>query len=179
MPIIESALGVENSFEIAKASENIVAMAIGLEDLTADLGIPRTTEGKESLYARTRMIIAAKANGIQPIDSVFSDVGDMEALRQNVLESKALGFEGMGCIHPRQVPVINQGFAPDEGEIEKSMKIVIAFEEAGKNGLGVVALGSKMIDPPVVVRAQKIIDLAVRLGKLEPDWAGKVSSREN
>ncbi len=178
MPIIESALGLENSFSIAKASENVVAMAIGLEDFTADLGVSRTTEGKESLYARSRLIIAAKAAGIQPIDSVFSDVGDMEGLQQSVLNSKAMGFEGMGCIHPRQIAVINKGFAPDEAEIEKSKKIVSAFEEARLKGLGVVALGSKMIDPPVVARAQKNIDLAIRLGKLSKNWIKKISSKE-
>jgi len=179
MPIIESALGVENSFSIAKASENVVAMAIGLEDFTADLGVTRTTDGKESLYARSRLIIAAKAAGIQPIDSVFSDVGDMEGLRQNVLNSKAMGFEGMGCIHPRQIAVINKGFAPDEAEIEKSKKIVSAFEEARQKGHGVVALGSKMIDPPVVARAQKNIDLAIRLGKLSKNWFKEISSQES
>jgi citrate lyase subunit beta/citryl-CoA lyase len=178
MPIIESALGVENSFEIAKASENIVAVAIGLEDLTAEIGIPRTPEGKESLYARSRLVIAAKAAGIQPIDSVFSDVGDLEALNQNVLSSKALGFEGMGCIHPRQIPVVNQGFAPDEAEIEKSKQIINAFEIALKNGLGVVALGTKMIDPPVVAKAQKTIDLAIRLNKLPEKWKEENSIEE-
>lgn len=170
MPIIESALGIENAFEIAKASENVVAMAIGLEDYTADLGAARTLEGKESFYARTRLIVAAKAAGIQPIDSVFSDVGDMEALKQNVTISKGLGFEGMGCIHPRQISVIRHGFAPDQPEIEKSKKIVSAFEAARQQGLGVVALGSKMIDPPVVARAQKTIDLAVRLGLISSEW---------
>jgi len=170
MPIIESALGIENAFDIARASENVVGMAIGLEDYTADLGVQRTTEGKESLYARTRLINACKAAGIQPIDSVFSDVADMETLKQNVLISKALGFEGMGCIHPRQIPVIRHGFAPDETEIEKSKKIVLAFVEAKSKGLGVVALGSKMIDPPVVARAQKTIDLAVRLGLISDNW---------
>ncbi len=179
MPIIESALGVENSFSIAKASANVVAMAIGLEDFTTNLGVTRTTEGKESLYARSRLIIAAKAAGIQPIDSVFSDVGDMEGLRQNVLNSKAMGFEGMGCIHPRQIAVINNGFAPDEAEIEKSKKIVSAFEEARQKGHGVVALGSKMIDPPVVARAQKNIDLAIRLGKLSKNWFKEISSQES
>jgi len=179
MPIIESALGVENSFSIAKASENVVAMAIGLEDFTADLGVTRTKEGKESLYARSRLIIAAKAAGIQPIDSVFSDVGDMEGLRQNVLNSKAMGFEGMGCIHPRQIAVINKGFEPGEAEIEKSKKIVSAFEEARQKGHGVVALGSKMIDPPVVARAQKNIDLAIRLGKLSKNWFKEISSQES
>jgi len=170
MPIIESALGIENAFDIASASANVVAMAIGLEDYTADLGVMRTLEGNESLYARTRLVVAAKAAGIQPIDSVFSDVGDMEALRQNVIVSKCLGFEGMGCIHPRQIAVIKSGFAPDQSEIEKSEKIVMAFETARQNGLGVVALGSKMIDPPVVARAQKTIDLAVRLGLISSKW---------
>jgi citrate lyase subunit beta/citryl-CoA lyase len=174
MPIIESALGVENSFEIARSSENVVAIAIGLEDYTSDLGVQRTNEGRESFYARTRLVVAAKAAGIQPIDSVFSDVADMETLRQSVLTSKALGFEGMGCIHPRQVPVIRQGFAPDKTEIEKSKNIVIAFETARLKGLGVVAFGSKMIDPPVVSRAQKTIDLAVRLGLLSDKWIDEV-----
>jgi citrate lyase subunit beta / citryl-CoA lyase len=176
MPIIESALGIEYSFDIARSSDNIVAMAIGLEDYTADLGVPRTAEGKESLYARTRLIVAAKAAGIQPIDSVFSDIEDMEALKQNVLASKALGFEGMGCIHPRQIQVMRQGFAPDETEIEKSKKIVLAFEAAQLKGLGVVVLGTKMIDPPVVARAQKIIDLAVRLGLLSGRWKSEIPS---
>jgi citrate lyase subunit beta / citryl-CoA lyase len=174
MPIIETSLGVEMSFEIARSAASVVAIAVGLEDLTADMGVPRTLEGKETLYARARIVNAAKAAGIQPIDSVFSDVGDMEALRQNVLSSKALGFEGMGCIHPRQIPVIRQGFAPGIEEIDKSKKIVMAFEIARSKGLGVVALGSKMIDPPVVVRAQKVIDLAVRLGLLSEDWMKEI-----
>ena len=174
MPIIESALGVENSFEIAKSSENVVAIAIGLEDYTADLGVPRTLEGKESFYARSRIVVAAKAAGIQPIDSVFSDVADMDALKANVMQSKTLGFEGMGCIHPRQVSIIRQEYAPDEAEIEKSKKIVLAFKAAELKGVGVVALGSKMIDPPVVKRAQKSIDLAVRMGVLSADWADEI-----
>ncbi len=179
MPIIESALGVEHSFEIACASENIVALAIGLEDYTADLGVTRTLEGKESFYARTRLVVAARAAEIQPIDSVFSDVADLEALKQNVLTSKSLGFEGMGCIHPRQIPVIRQGFSPDQAEIEKSERIVLAFETAKLKGLGVVALGSKMIDPPVVARAQKTIDLAVRLGLLSVNWIDEFPHDEN
>jgi len=179
MPIIESAIGVENSFAISKCSEEVVALAIGLEDYTADLGVPRTVEGNESFYARTRIIVAAKASGIQPIDSVFSDVADMEALKQNVLKSKALGFEGMGCIHPRQVPVINEGFAPDESEIEKSKMVVSAFEDAREKGLGVVALGSKMIDHPVVARALKTIEVAVSLGRLSVKWRDEMTAGDN
>ncbi len=178
MPIIESAQGVENAYTIATSSKNIVAMAIGLEDFTADLGVHRTKEGKESFYARTRLVVASKAAGIQPIDSVFSDVADMEGLRANVRESKALGFEGMGCIHPRQVRVIRQGYAPDESEIEKSKQIVLAFRKAREKGLGVVALGSRMIDPPVVARAGRIIDLAVSLGLLQSGWEESTDLQE-
>ncbi len=163
MPIIESALGVENAFEIATASRSVVAMAIGLEDYTADLGVKRTQRGKESLYARTRLVNACKAAGIQAIDSVYSDVANMDGLRKNVETSRSLGFEGMGCIHPRQVPVIQKAFTPTKEEIEKARLIVKAFEEAEARGSGVVALGSKMIDPPVVKRAQKTLELASKL----------------
>lgn len=174
MPIIESALGVEKSFEIATASDNVVALAIGLEDFTADLGVQRTNEGKESLYARSRIVNACKAASIQPIDSVFSDVSDMEALAANVKVSKSLGFEGMGCIHPRQIAVIHDSFAPEEKEIDKAKKIIVAFEDAKSKGLGVVSLGTKMIDPPVVKRAETTIELAVNLGLLDKNWMNKL-----
>lgn len=170
MPIIESALGVVKSYEIASAAGNVAAIAIGLEDYTADIGTLRTNEGTESFFARCQVVNAARAAGIQPIDSVFSDVADLEGLKENVIMSKSLGFDGMGCIHPRQIKVIHENFAPDESEIEKAKKIVIAFEEADSKGLGVVSLGTKMIDPPVVKRAQNTIDVAVKLGKLPAKW---------
>ncbi|MCF8378267.1 MAG: HpcH/HpaI aldolase/citrate lyase family protein [Bacteroidales bacterium] len=170
MPIIESALGVIKAYEISSAADNIVSLAIGLEDYTADLGTRRSNEGNESFFARSMVVNAAKAARIQPIDSVFSDVSDMEALKQNVQVSKSLGFEGMGCIHPRQIKVIHENFAPDKAEIEKATKIVNAFILAKEKGLGVVSLGSKMIDAPVVKRAQKIVDLAISLGLLDNNW---------
>ena len=170
MPIIESALGVINAYPIASCSGNIVALAIGLEDYTADLGTKRTPEGTESFFARSMIVNAARAAGIQPIDSVFSDVGDMEGLRQNVLRSKAHGFDGMGCIHPRQIVVIHETFAPTPDEIEKARKIVFAFYKAQEQGLGVVALGTKMIDPPVVKRALNTINLALKMNKLDENW---------
>jgi citrate lyase subunit beta / citryl-CoA lyase len=170
MPIIESALGVVNAYAIASAAENVVALAIGLEDYTADLGTRRTKEGIESCYARSVIVNAARAAGIQPIDSVFSDVGDMEGLKQNVLMSKSLGFDGMGCIHPRQIRVIHENFAPAGEEIEKAMKIVAAFHKATEQGLGVVSLGTKMIDPPVVKRALNTINSAIKTGKLNENW---------
>lgn len=180
MPILESAMGVEHAFEIATSSERVVAMAIGLEDFTADLGVGRTATGEESLYARTRMVNACKAARIQPIDSVFSDVSDMEALLQNVKRSRALGFEGMGCIHPRQIGVIHEGFQPGEEEIVKAEQIIEAFREAAEKGLGVVSLGSKMIDPPVVKRAQQTMALAYGFGlRRQPDSSGQENSNKN
>ena len=170
MPIIESALGIIKSYKIATAADNVVALAIGLEDYTADLGTQRTKEGKETFFARCHIVNAAKAAGIQAIDSVFSDVSDMEALKQNVLESKSLGFDGMGCIHPRQIKIIHEYFAPNEKEIDRAKKIVNAFHIATEKGLGVVSLGSKMIDPPVVKRAQRTIEQAIDAGKLKKNW---------
>ena len=170
MPIIESALGVINAYAIASSAPNIVAMAIGLEDYTADLGTRRTAEGTESFFARSMVVNAARACGIQPIDSVFSDVGDMEGLRQNVIRSKALGFDGMGCIHPRQILVIHETFAPTSEEIEKAKKIVFAFHKAREQGLGVVSIGTKMIDLPVVKRALNTINLALKMNKLAENW---------
>lgn len=170
MPIIESALGVMKAYEIATASKQNCALAIGLEDYTADIGTQRTNEGKESIFARSILINAAKAAGIQAIDTVFSDINDMDALRSSAIEAKALGFEGKGCIHPRQVQVVHEAFAPTTEEIEKAKKIVLAFEEAEKKGLGVVSLGSKMIDAPVVKRALRTIDIAILYNILNKNW---------
>lgn len=164
MPILESGQGIESAAAIAAASENVVALTIGLEDYTADLGVVKTAEGRESQYARSRVVNAAHAAGVQAIDSVYSDVADMEGLKRWGENSRALGFEGMGCIHPGQIPVIHAAFAPSATEIEKAQKIVGAFEEAQQRGAGVVSLGSKMIDPPVVERALKLVARAKAMG---------------
>jgi len=148
------------AFEIASASPWNCGLAIGLEDYTADIGVERTKNGIESLFARSAIINAAKAAGIQALDSVFSDVQDDAGLRQSVLDAKAIGFEGKGCIHPRQIQIIHDAFTPTATEIEYAQRVVDAFTEAQRNGSGVVALGSKMIDAPVVKRAQRILSLA-------------------
>ncbi len=166
MAILESALGIENALAIASASERMVAMSIGLEDYTADLGVVKTADGRESIYARTRLVNAAHAAHIQASDSVYGDVGDLEGLGCWAESARALGFEGMGCVHPLQVPVIHQAFAPSQAEIEKALKIAAAFEGAQQRGLGVVSLGSKMIDPPVVQRALKLVERARQMGLL-------------
>ncbi|KAA3604904.1 MAG: citrate lyase ACP [Planctomycetota bacterium] len=170
MPILETALGILNAMEIAQASERNVALTLGLEDLTADLGVVKTVQGAETLWARSQVVHAAKACGLQAIDSVFGDVGDEQGLRESVREAKALGFEGKGCVHPRQIRIIHQEIAPQAKEIDKACRISLAFEEAQERGEGVVSLGSKMIDPPVVKRALQTVEAAISAGLLNQDW---------
>jgi citrate lyase subunit beta / citryl-CoA lyase len=166
MPILESALGVENAFEIARAAPGVVALTIGLEDYTADLGVVKTREGTETLWARQRLVNAARAAGVQAIDSVYGDVQDEEGLLAWGQASRAMGFTGMGCVHPRQIRVIHRAFAPTAEEITRAMRIVDAFRDAEARGLGVVSLGSKMIDPPVVLRARRLVERATEMGLL-------------
>lgn len=164
MPILESGLGIENAYAIAKASERVVGLTIGLEDYTADLGVAKTSAGSESLYARMRVVNAAHAAHVEAIDSVYGDVADMEGLLRWGEASRALGFEGMGCIHPIQIESIHRAFAPTMSELEKALKIVAAYEDAQARGLGVVSVGSKMIDAPVVQRALKLVARAKEMG---------------
>lgn len=169
LPILETALGIENAWAIATASPHNVALTIGLEDYTADLGVAKTAVGTESLYARTRLVNAARAAGLQANDSVYGDVGDLEGLAEWARNARALGFEGMGCVHPLQIAVIHEAFAPAPWEIERALRIVAAFEDAQARGLGVVSLGSKMIDAPVVQRALKLVQRAERMGMVTPE----------
>ena len=120
---------------------------------------------------------AARAAGVQPIDTVFSDINDMEGLRQSVIEAKGMGYEGKGCIHPRQIVPIHEAFAPAETEIERAKRIVLARHDAEAKGLGAVALGSKMIDPPVVKRALRTVDMAIRMGRLAADWEQRAEKK--
>ena len=170
MPILESAAGILNASNIAKASKNNIAIAIGLEDYTADIGVKRTNKGMESLFARSQVINAARSAGIQAIDTVFSDINDEISLRNSVKEAKELGFDGKGCIHPRQIQPIHEEFSPNDIDIKQAKEIVLAFDDAKSRGLGVVSLGSKMIDPPVVKRAQQTISLAIQMNLLPKNW---------
>jgi citrate lyase subunit beta/citryl-CoA lyase len=169
MPIIESALGVENAFALASASARTVALTIGLEDYTADLGVVKTRDGAETLYARSRLVNAARAGGLQAIDSVYGDIEDSAGLQTWALRSRAMGFEGMGCVHPRQIRVVNEAFTPSAEEIQRALRIEQAFNDAQAKGLGVVSLGSKMIDAPVVERARQLVERARRIGLVQEE----------
>jgi len=173
MPILESAQGVENALHIALASPFVAALTIGLEDYTADLGVVKTPKGTESLWARSRLVHAARAAGVQAIDSVYGDVADEEGLLSWGKGSRAMGFQGMGCIHPRQIRTIHEAFAPGAGELQKALRIVEAFQEAEEKGLGVVSLGTKMIDRPVVLRARKLVEQTRATGLISDSDAGQ------
>jgi citrate lyase subunit beta / citryl-CoA lyase len=170
MPIIESGRGALKALEIAESTETVVALAVGLEDYTADLGVQRTEDGTESFWMRGQIVNACRASGIQAIDTVYSDVANEEGLRASVLEAKQLGFDGKGCIHPRQIRPLHESFAPAAAEVEKACRIVLAFEAAEAAGLGVVSLGSKMIDAPVVKRALHTVEMAMAVGVLDAAW---------
>ena len=164
MPLIETAMGVENAFAIASASPRVCALFLGAEDLTADLRTKRTKEGKEIEYARTRLVVAARAAGVDVYDTPFTDVNDDEGIEKDAAYAKALGFTGKSSISPRHVEVINRIFSPTEEEIDYAYEVMDTIRLAKEQGRGVVALRGKMIDAPIVARAEQTIAMAVEMG---------------
>lgn len=164
MPLIETALGVENAYVIASASKRICALFLGAEDLTADLRCKRTKEGREIEYARQRLVVAARAAGVDVYDTPFTDVNDDEGIVKDATLAKAFGFSGKASISPRHVEVINQVFSPTLAEIDYAYEVLDAIELAKKQGKGAVSLYGKMIDAPIVARAEQTIAMAVALG---------------
>lgn len=160
MAAIESPLGVLNAEEIAKASPRIMGIAIGAEDFVTNMKTKRSPEGIELLYARSQILIAARAAGIYALDTVYSDVNNEEGFRREVELIKQLGFDGKSIINPRQIAPVHEIYAPTEKEIEHSRKVIKAIEEAEEKGLGVISLNGKMIDKPIVERAERILELA-------------------
>ena len=164
MPLIETAMGVENAYAIASATERVKALFLGAEDLTADLQCKRTKEGREIEYARTRLVVAARAAGVDVYDTPFTDVNDDEGIWVDAQLAKALGFTGKASISPRHVEVINQVFSPTQKEVDYAYEVMDAIALAKEQGKGAIALHGKMIDAPIVARAQRTIDMANALG---------------
>jgi citrate lyase subunit beta / citryl-CoA lyase len=164
MPIVESALGVLHAYEIASAAPEVCAIAFGAEDFTRDIGAARSREGRESFVARCHVVLAARAAGVQPIDTVYGDVEDQDGLRAATEEAIALGFDGKGCIHPRQVAVVNAAYRPSDAVVVYAMTVKAAIAAAEAKGQGVIAIGAKMIDPPVVARALRVLKQAAGYG---------------
>jgi citrate lyase subunit beta/citryl-CoA lyase len=164
MPLIETALGVENSYAIASSSKRVKALFLGAEDLTADLQCKRTKEGREIEYARQRLVVAARAAGVDVYDTPFTDVNDDEGIVVDANLAKALGFTGKASISPRHVEVINSVFSPTEAEVDYAYEVMDAIKLAKEQGKGAIALHGKMIDAPIVARAERTISMAKELG---------------
>ena len=174
MAAIESALGIVNAYPIATASKRMMGIALGAEDYCANRKTQRTQGdnpnfGIELLQARQMIVVAARAAGIDALDTVYSNLNDMDTFRREVELIKALGFDGKSIINPRQIEIINEVFAPKQKDIEKALKILAAIKEAEAKGSGVIAVNGKMVDKPVVIRAQHTIDLAIASGVLKKE----------
>lgn len=162
--LIETALGVENSFEIASAHDRVKAIFLGAEDLTADLRCERTKEGNEIFYSRERIVTAARAADIDAYDTPFTDVEDEEGLRDDAELAKSLGFTGKAAISPRHVMAINEVFSPTDEEIEYAKEVMHIIKVAKEQGKGAISLHGKMIDAPIVERAKQTLEMAEELG---------------
>jgi citrate lyase subunit beta/citryl-CoA lyase len=171
LPMIETAKGILNAYEVAGASPRVEAITFGGEDFTQDIGATRTKEGKEIFWGRSMLVIAAKAAGVQALDTVFSDLGDEEGLRRDTREIKEMGFDGRAAVHPAQIEIIHEVFTPTEAELLYAAHVISASEKARREGSGVAVVKGKMIDKPIIQRAQKIIRIAQRLNLPVPEPA--------
>ena len=170
MALIETALGVENAFQIASASKRLKALFLGAEDLTADLRCKRTKEGREIEYARHRLVVAARAAGVEVYDTPFTDVNDDEGIVADSAYAKALGFTGKASISPRHVEVINSVFSPTQKDVDYAYEVMEAIALAKEQGKGAISLHGKMIDAPIVARAEQTIAMAKALGMRRGDF---------
>jgi len=174
IPSIESAVGILNVVETAASSRRIVAVAFGAEDYTASMEIQRSKTGEELFNARTRIAWAAKAAGVQAIDSVFSDANDMDGLRHETELIKRLGFTGKSLVNPRQIEVVHEVFRPKQQEIDEALEVMEAIARAREMGTGVISLRGRMVDAPVVKRAARTLRTAVAFGMLDYELTDEV-----
>ena len=156
MPIIESALVVINIDQIAQAPR-VIAIGLGGEDLIADIGAKRTKENQTLDYIKAKIVLACAANKIQAIDTIFVDINDPDGLYHVTLKAIEMGFQGKSIIHPSQIDPVHEAFTPTDAEIEKAERIVKAYNESVKHGTGVISIDGRMIDLPVVIQAEKIL----------------------
>ncbi|SYW01249.1 citrate lyase, citryl-ACP lyase (beta) subunit [Oenococcus oeni] len=160
MAAIESAKGVLNAPEIAAASDRMIGIALSAEDYTTDMKTHRYPDGAELEFARNMVLHAARAAGIAAFDTVFTNMNDTEGFIRETQYIHQLGFDGKSLVNPRQIPLVNQVYAPSESEIEKAEDVINAIEEAKAKGSGVISLNGQMVDRPVVLRAQRVMKLA-------------------
>ena len=161
---IESYMGALNAREIAKSDARVEAMALGAEDFTASMGALRTKGGMEMLFARNMVLLACREAGIDALDIVYSDIHDLNGLREDAMLSRSLGFDGKTVIHPKQIEIVNQCFAPSEKEVRYAVRVLEALREAEQQGKGVVTLDGSMLDKPMELRARAVLKKAKAAG---------------
>lgn len=161
MAAIETVKGMRQAFQIATASPKMVALAIGGEDYITDLQTQRSESGIELFYARSQLIAAAREAGIQAIDTVYSNVKNLEGFKEEVTRIRDMGFDGKSVVHPSQIEIVNEIFTPTDDQIRHAIKVVAASEEAAARGIGVITVNGKMIDGPLITRAERVIAQAL------------------
>ncbi len=171
VPWIESAAAIMNAYDICRSSSRIVAVALGGEDFTNDMEIERRDDDRELAYARSVIAVAARAAGVLALDTPYFAFRDPDGLRTNSRESRGIGFKGRFAIHPAQIDVINEVYSPSAEQVLKAQREIEAFEEAASMGRGSTSLDGKVIDVPVVKRAQALIELARKMG-IETESSG-------
>ncbi|WP_165618676.1 citrate (pro-3S)-lyase subunit beta [Streptococcus pyogenes] len=169
MAAIESAEGVLNAREIAKASKRLIGIALGAEDYVTNMKTRRYPDGQELFFARSMILHAARAAGIAAIDTVYSDVNNTEGFQNEVRMIKQLGFDGKSVINPRQIPLVNEIYTPTKKEIDHAKQVIWEIREAESKGSGVISLNGKMVDKPIVERAERVIALATAAGVLSEE----------
>lgn len=167
MAAIESAEGVLNAREIANSSERLIGIALGAEDYVTNMKTRRYPDGTELSFARNMILHAARAAGIAAIDTVYSDVDNTEGFKAEVSLIKQLGFDGKSVINPRQIPLVNEIYTPTEKEINNALAVVAGIREAEAKGSGVISVNGKMVDKPIVERAERVLALAKAAGIIE------------
>ena len=160
IPLIETSRGVLHAAAIAAAVGGVRALFFGAEDLTAELGIPRTVDGDELVFPRAQVVLAAATVGADAVDAVFIDIASPDALRTDAVRGRAMGFRGKMAIHPDQIATINDVFTPSADELDRARRIVQAFDAAAGRGEAVVRVDDRMVDAPVVSRARRLLAAA-------------------
>lgn len=160
MAALESPLAIINAYEIARSSPRLIGIALSAEDFVTSMKTNRSPEGVELFEARGRIVIAARAAGVMALDTVFTDINDQEGFLREVRLIKQMGFDGKSVINPNQIPLVHAAFAPTEDQVRKARRVIEAAREAEARGSGVVSLDGKMIDKPIVVRAERVLALA-------------------
>ena len=168
IPIVETGLGFSNIALIARSGTRVRRMAFGAGDFTLDVGITWSPEEKELLPYRTAFVVESRAAGLEPpIDTVWVTLNNPEGFRRSVQQAKDLGFQGKLCIHPDQVPVVNDVFRPGERELAHAKRVLEAFAEAELRGLAAIQVDGQFVDYPIVYLAQRIIARAEAINEAE------------